>query len=447
MFRKVLFLVSILFPLTALSVTFEKTYPGLYGFDVLQTPDRGYIIVGNIQSVVDTFDLQIIKVDSLGNTLWIKTYSNFGVGYSICEAQNNCYIITGGTGFLMQQGNLFLMKIDSAGDTLWTKTYGAGFGRKVCATFDNGYIVAGTGGGAGAGIYVLKVNSSGNLVWGKHTTNEEGYGVCQTPDSGYMIAGATYRYVDDGTPYVMRLNKMGDTVWTRIYPPWWAGQCVAQCVEQTFDNNYIVGSTYNITKINSSGDSIWVKAAYIYISCVRQTQDNGFIVSGTAGVGDASFWNLCLVKLDSKGDTLWIRGYGGDDFDCGYAVKQTLDKGYIISGIKVDAAPNRIYLIKTDSFGNVGIEEKEEMSNVTIDIFPNPCFGSLKIKYNIPMENKAMLYIYDVSGREIKNISDGNLEKGMHTINTYLPPGIYFMVLQVGGQKITNKLVVINGRK
>src|SRR5678816_4624150 len=57
--------------------------------------------------------------------------------------------------------------------------------------------------------------------------------------------------------------------------------------------------------------------------------------------------------IRDSGDTMWTRTFGGFSTDKGYAVKQTLDGGYIIGGVTSPAVTFDIYLIKTDSNGNV----------------------------------------------------------------------------------------------
>ena len=66
-----------------------------------------------------------------------------------------------------------------------------------------------------------------------------------------------------------------------------------------------------------------------------------------------------LVKLDSDGNLLWSKSYGGSGNDFGWSVEQTTDSGFVITG-NTDSfgRGNRdVYLIKTDRFGNSGCHE------------------------------------------------------------------------------------------
>ncbi|MEO8151373.1 MAG: T9SS type A sorting domain-containing protein [Bacteroidia bacterium] len=88
---------------------------------------------------------------------------------------------------------------------------------------------------------------------------------------------------------------------------------------------------------------------------VKQTFDGGYIVTGYLTTNSGSFTDVCLIKTDMYGDTVWVKTFGGSDDDVGFTVQQTTDSGYIVSGYTSSfGAGNRdIYLIKTDANGNL----------------------------------------------------------------------------------------------
>ncbi len=86
---------------------------------------------------------------------------------------------------------------------------------------------------------------------------------------------------------------------------------------------------------------------------IKQTSDGGYIVGGSTGLNDNS--DALLMKLDFAGKVVWSKSFGGNKSDAGSYVDQTSDGGYILVGstISFGAGDSDIYLIKTDSNGNL----------------------------------------------------------------------------------------------
>ena len=134
----------------------------------------------------------------------------------------------------------------------------------------------------------------------------------------------------------------------------------ANSVEQTTDGGYVVaGYTYNteffevcLVKTSANGDTLWTRTFGDTLSdsqgeAVRQTLDGGYVVTGLTNSHGAGSYDVYLIKTNGNGDTLWTRTYGGPSDDEGSSVQQTADSGYIITGGTGD-----VYLIKTDAQGD-----------------------------------------------------------------------------------------------
>ncbi|TFF87459.1 MAG: T9SS type A sorting domain-containing protein, partial [Promethearchaeota archaeon] len=107
-----------------------------------------------------------------------------------------------------------------------------------------------------------------------------------------------------------------------------------------------------IVRTDSDGDSLWTSTIGGYYSDegwdVKQTEDKGFIITGTTvESGDDK---VLLLKTDSLGDSLWAKDFGAGR---GYSLDFTYDGGYIIVGYREVSGYDDIYLIKTDSSGDL----------------------------------------------------------------------------------------------
>lgn len=132
-------------------------------YDVIQTTDGGFIMVGNTES--DDFDITnsfgsydywVVKIDPSGNLVWQKNYGGSGIeiAYAITKTNDGNYLILGDTRSSDNQvtnpkGNAdaWLIKINDNGDLLWQKSYGGSqfdTGRSIIEKPDGNLIIFGT---------------------------------------------------------------------------------------------------------------------------------------------------------------------------------------------------------------------------------------------------------------------------------------------------------------
>jgi uncharacterized delta-60 repeat protein len=241
------------------AVQWSKTYGGTsddFTYSVVQTGDGGYALAGYTNSFgAGSSDFWLVKTNMSGTMQWNKTFGGTGSdrAFSVVQTSDGGYILAGETNSF-GAGNLdfWLVKTDSVGTTLWSRTYGGGsldVARSVKQTSDGEYIVAGWTNSFGAGgsdFWLIKTDGLGNQLWSQtygDIFDEEAYSVHQTSDGGYVVAGTTTSYGFGGWDFwwvktdvngVMRWNQAnGGSADERAYS-----------VQQTSDGGYILaGST------------------------------------------------------------------------------------------------------------------------------------------------------------------------------------------------------------
>lgn len=372
---------------------------------VVQVSDGGYITVGYTTSTGEGLrDIYVLRLNATGDLIWEKEYGGTGndEGKCIQKTSDGGYIIAGYTDSLGNGGeDVYILKLDQNGSVLWQKTYGGiGNDRANCIQqTSDGYVITGYTSvveptsipstansdnlyaSANRDVYVLKVDKNGTLVWEKRfggTGIDEGKWIQQTNDGGYIIAGYTNSFGAGGNDiYIIKLDSNGDYDWDKTYGG--VNDDIANGIVQSSDGNYVfagsTGSTGSIlssqlyvVKISSIGqhDVLWQKTyGENYMNSaysIQKTKDGGYVLAGVKDFQVTSIMpfeatgDLYVLKIDSNGNLVWQKTYGGDNLDSGSSIRQTSDGGYVVGGTTQSfvSETNDAYILKLDSSGNLG---------------------------------------------------------------------------------------------
>lgn len=361
---------------------------------IKQIKDGGYILTQNTWRN-NTNYARIIKLDSAGNTEWIRTFENSSIA-SVVHTFNGSYIfaisIFHGGYNQEKYPEISLIKLDDRGNDLWNRTYQGTYqgieNVHIEQTAEDGLMIMGEIRTSRTGIdaLLIKTDANGIEIWNKTFggTSDDGFNSIQkTRDSGYIIAGYTGadRSADvlnlyHGDAWLVRVDADGNKKWDMVFGKLEMKQI--RSVRQTGDGGYIFtgrsginpqGSwvvkltnnsmmPYNPPAIRDEGElsQIWIKTynGGDVIYKVQQTRDGGFILTGS----NFNNYDAFLMKTDSSGKELWNNTFNGSD-ERFYAsefraVDETTDGGYILGGIAVYDAYGRYgdaWLVKTDTAG------------------------------------------------------------------------------------------------
>lgn len=99
------------------------------------------------------------------------------------------------------------------------------------------------------------------------------------------------------------------------------------------------------------------------------------------------------------------------------------------------------------TLGGVSIDEDFEKTGIKVfQNTPNPASKSTSIAYETAANGNVSLNIFNVAGKEVLYINEGNKAAGKHNIKlntSSLSSGVYYYTLNAGENKITKKMVII----
>ena len=243
-------------------------------------------------------------------------------------------------------------------------------------TWDLGYAVLGSMYDQftnGSDMLLQKTDSTGTIIWSRaylSGTNGQGYygySLKHTTNHGYIILSNWEDQTHD--MLVIKTDSIGNILLSDTYntsSP--VGFSQGEHIENTFDGGYIcAGWAFNdlntsidisLVKINSTGAMEW---SYLYggnyfdagIS-VKQTIDSGYVVIGVTENFPAGDSDICAIKIDEFGTVQWAKKFGGPGNDYAITIVQSSDSGFIIGGLTTSfgAGAEDVYAIKTNQNGD-----------------------------------------------------------------------------------------------
>jgi len=310
-------------------------------------------------------DSRLVPIALTGEVEWQKTFGGTGddIARGIIETTDGGYAVIGYTNSIdgditdkqLQENDFWVLKLDTDGKIQWQKTYGGSGddqGRAIIQTFDGGYAITGPSKSAdGDGSnnegqhdhWVVKLDAQGNILWEKShgfSGHDHSRSILQTNDGGYFIGG----YLD-----VTASGGLGNETITTKHG---VGEFWAQKLDATGNLEWrrYFGGTNN--------DRIFK---------VLQAHDGNFLLIGSSESEDFDInngngsYDVWVIKIDTKGNMLWEKSFGGSGIDNGHSAVKTNDGNYIIAGAAIsndgDISNNKgnsdVWAIKIDDNGNM----------------------------------------------------------------------------------------------
>lgn len=358
-------------------------------------------------------------------------------------------------GFLLL---VFLLSTQTliAQQNVFEGTYPLGHGetaQTLIQTNDSGYVLAGIQvvGIAYYRAFLIGINKNGIQQFNRTIGSQGGLteitdGILHN-DSVLVFTGSSTDFDSSVQLMIWRLSKSGDSISTWHYgsiPNREFGMGICQAGQNGFVvcGGIVDVSTGNQTNVlvvrfDSLGNPMWNRSfggSQVDVAwAVKPTADNGFIVTGFSTSNFASNGPTAFLwKLDSLGQTQWLRYYGQESyFGYGYDVVQKPDGGYIFGGITGHYEPNNNlwrnvpYLVSTNALGDTlwtwrsGFPRGGSISSIVLKGDEIWAAGDWIFREN---DNRQMLlFRFSSTGQQLgySNYGGPGMEEGRHLVKTY----------------------------
>jgi hypothetical protein len=440
----------------------------------------GAVTHTNVQTSSQSYDftdLFITKLDPTGNFLWSKTYGTWKQEYltSLAVDRSGNLLVTGyfydlplvfGTTTLtsMSPGTVcqqaFVAKLDPSGNIIWAKRFGSSensydvYGGQITTDGSRNIIISGgyvnsaifgtstlTGTAGDIDVYVTKLDSTGNVIWVKNiqgpqyqftssikTDKQDNIYILGEPGLSASVGSNTYTSCGGTDVLLTKYDPNGNVLWVKLIGTQDDELANDICMDNG-NNIYITGKSLN--------DSIRINGQTVFVS------------ADTIGA--------FIMKLNSQGNSLWLKAVEGNTSHIGILVEVSNDGDLFFSGTGFSSAifgqdtisgsstpmtPAFIFSLAKmhvhNSVITVGTKDAEQVHGLTV--YPNPASDEIEVfSREDPVES---LIISDLSGRILQSELNRH---GVSPFHITLPPvenGVYLLTQKSASSVLTSKIII-----
>lgn len=306
---------------------------------VIVTPDNGYVISGSKAENASTLntDVWILKLNSTGQEVWSKIYGVPGKNESAARVINTPtdggYISVGTTTNSTSRSSVYLLKMNSVGDTLWSGKYANGtsndlfnYGTSIQQIDDLNYITSAYTTDAGGTLSSLDM-----MITTGRLQNGTSYGSRSSIDKSthqlvdiknardIILVSSGDKYILGTTLseeiYILQTTKDENFVAFKSYDI--PGLEEVFSFTKTSDNGFVIaGSSINngnkdilIIRTDANLSPIWTKnfggTGNDIGTSVIELSDGSFVISGTIAFGGSATGAnnvMSLIHINSNGE-------------------------------------------------------------------------------------------------------------------------------------------------
>ncbi|NRA52343.1 MAG: T9SS type A sorting domain-containing protein [Phaeodactylibacter sp.] len=486
--------------------TFHNTYDltngaGENAFEIFPVEDGVYVDCGTWCSEDFKYCTILFKINNSGDSLWHKQYDHeldvFAIlDYALDSNEEFLY----GCGRIQDEDSLpFIAKMNTLGDTLWLKTYYAPFWDSAVEIEqdNNGNLITAVQGGSSgefSDCTIIKTDEAGEMLWS--TTIEDSIDFTTVGQLAILNDGSIMlslysdtEWVASGRVYhVAKLSSDGEVEWVKTYDevdntndypaliaPYPGGDFITGWAFDTIGQPIsLPGSGPLLRKCDIDGEILW-EYKYLYrrgaeLRNMTVAENGDIILCGMGGEvliqGDAE--TAWMARVSGDGELIWKRYYQGlnvpSDTQPFNAVAETSDGGIIACGYMQDLGITPIpdpdvWLVKTDADGcitpgcqdsilYVSIEEipgtgETALKEVFFKAYPNPARGPIQVEFFNTISYEAPeLRLFNLQGQQVlhQRLQRGAQSAALSTQG--LPSGQYVLQYSAAGRVLQQEQVV-----
>lgn len=466
---KYLLLCAVLSPLCiSAQIRFSKLYDynnqHQAALAVLEIPNGGYLIGSkNIWAEYSDNKLLLHRLDALGDEMWQKEIYSEGFIYylgfnTMLKLPDGNYLLGGDYKEISTQlTDAFLIKMDTLGNVLWEKTYGSSdendFFTNFALTPDSTHIqICGQTRRTdpSGNIWLLKANLDGEVIWDKEIPApgwQNGNYIAMLPNGDFLLA-SHYGMVDNFQYRVYKVSELGQVIWQKKVGTNYDDDSFPKIIALPDGSGLFIGSVGTAdwrvryayaVRLSSSGDIIWEKTYHTGFSSFAVAQpvvleDSTIVLSGNIDFDTLNsplfvrFW-----KISAEGEMQWEHIYSENTEIDNYIYHQigTFDGGLIGVGFSFGTSTFQdIWVLKLDGDGclmeNCTVSAVEPEKKMVMNIYPNPATEEIFVL--LPDDFEAVTWsITDVFG-QVRQVVETHTQGSPVRIGvSQLPTGLYWL--------------------
>ncbi|MGA7161208.1 MAG: T9SS type A sorting domain-containing protein [Bacteroidota bacterium] len=442
-------------------------------------------------------------VSSSGVVQWasngVNLTTGFTTGFSFREPSNPQMLSDGSNGAFVAWSDAFglvLMRIGSTSAISWNAVVDSGSGATdarivsdgsggvILAWTDNRHIAASDL----ADIYAQRVNSSGAVAWTANgvpvstATNLQNYPqIVSDGSGGAVIAWQDFRDGAHYRGYVQKLNASGAAQWTANGIPLLSTTNSINDLYMTGDGagggifsweearGTGINGSDNIyaQRMNASGQPQWTDSGASVCTNTAPQEDPRITSDGSGGAiitwddnrNSGANQDIYAQRMNASGEAQWTKDgipvSSASNNQNSPAIVSYPNSGAVViwDDYRTNGNGNVYpdlyaqYLSSGGSLSSVRANEASVAETFQLQQnYPNPFNPSTQIKFSIAHAGFVSLKVYDILGREVATLVNGELASSSYSVTwnaSGVASGVYFYRLQSGNDVETRKLMLM----